>query len=756
MSHILTVDGYLDGSYKSSLSGYGTFDLYIDGVQVKNDSTGVEYDVDLDSTYEVKDIKASTGRRYTGVKNGAALKGTISGTLDITLEFKSNTYTVKYNGNGSTGGSTSNSSHTYGTSKKLTANGFTRTGYTFSGWNTKADGSGTEYSDQASVKNLTSTNGGSVTLYAQWAPALYHLTISQGSNTSITVNRTSSPIGSTVGAATGNLVNGAFLYYGDVLSISVSASAGYTLSASHSNGSTITVTESTTISATATANTYTVTYNANNGSGTMSNSTATYNSNFMTRKNAFTRTGYTFNGWNEKADGTGTKWTLTSPGVYEYGSYWKWTYTKNITLYAQWTANTYTIAYNANGGTGSTASSSHTYDVAKTLTANGFTRTGYTFAGWNTKADGSGTNYSNSQSVKNLTSTAGETVTLYAKWTANTYYLAFDYNYQQSFNSNEFANTGYIPNWNKTFSIEQKITVPSIGKRMLIIGNYDGTSTSANIEINAAGALRLYMSGAGIDKTSGTVTAGEVILVSFAWNGSSKEYTLSATGTKTNISFSGTGSGMTGSASNAFRIGTVDCRGSSGTFYPITVSHLRFYEQRAYGSAIGTLPSAARDGYTLNGWYTAASGGSAISSSTTMPAANTPYYAQWTKNTYTLTISKGNGVNVTVSRTSSPIGGASTGTLSSGATIYYNDVLKIECSTSNTDYGDPTLTVNSTKFTSGNSYTVTSNVTVAASATYTKTSLTMPTFRASSGHIRGFAYVWNGSKWVILSANIFN
>ena len=81
-----------------------------------------------------------------------------------------NTYTVKYNSNNGTGGSTASSSHTYGTAKELTANGFTRTNYNFNGWNTNADGTGTAYTDKQSVSNLTTANGGTVNLYAQWKP----------------------------------------------------------------------------------------------------------------------------------------------------------------------------------------------------------------------------------------------------------------------------------------------------------------------------------------------------------------------------------------------------------------------------------------------------------------------------------------------------------------------------------------------------------------------------------------------------------
>ena len=90
----------------------------------------------------------------------------------VYARFKANQYTVKFNANGGRG-SMSNQSHTYGVSKALTANAFTQTGYKFEGWNTKADGSGTSYADNASVINLSSTNGATVNLYAQWTINTY-------------------------------------------------------------------------------------------------------------------------------------------------------------------------------------------------------------------------------------------------------------------------------------------------------------------------------------------------------------------------------------------------------------------------------------------------------------------------------------------------------------------------------------------------------------------------------------------------------
>lgn len=93
-----------------------------------------------------------------------------SGSCSITLyaQWKANTYSIAFNGNGSTSGSMSKLSMAYGTAKNLTANAFVKSGYTFIGWNTKADGSGISYADKASVKNMTATNGTTVTLYAQW------------------------------------------------------------------------------------------------------------------------------------------------------------------------------------------------------------------------------------------------------------------------------------------------------------------------------------------------------------------------------------------------------------------------------------------------------------------------------------------------------------------------------------------------------------------------------------------------------------
>ncbi len=179
---------------------------------------------------------------------------------------------------------------------------------------------------------------------------------------------------------------------------------------------------SATTNVTVTAPEYNVTYNVNGGSGAPSSQIKIYGTALTLSSTKPTRKGYTFVNWNTKADGTGKSYAAGA------------SYTSNaaVTLYAQWKANTYTIAFNGNGSTsGSMSNLSMTYDVAKNLTANAYTKTGYTFNGWNTKADGSGTSYANKASVKNLTSTNGGTVTLYAIWqknAVNSYTLTYNAN----------------------------------------------------------------------------------------------------------------------------------------------------------------------------------------------------------------------------------------------------------------------------------------------------------------------------------------
>ena len=141
------------------------------------------------------------------------------------------------------------------------------------------------------------------------------------------------------------------------------------------------------------------------------------------------RPGYTFLGWKVKLDRdlsalslpeTDEKTTVDVEG----GARFEFTKCGNITFVAQWEENAYTVKFEKNGKDGedgkdvkgTMADQSFTYDVEKALTKNAYSRDGYTFNGWNTKKDGSGTAYTDEQVVKNLTTEANGVVTLYAQW----------------------------------------------------------------------------------------------------------------------------------------------------------------------------------------------------------------------------------------------------------------------------------------------------------------------------------------------------
>ena len=158
---------------------------------------------------------------------------------------------------------------------------------------------------------------------------------------------------------------------------------------------------------------YTLSYNANGGSGAPSSQTGTGvgSYTFTISSTKPTRTGYTFLGWSLSS-------TATSASYQPDGSI---TLTASDILYAVWKANTYTVSYNANGGSGAPSNQTKTYGVTLTLSNTKPTRTGYTFSAWNTAQNGSGTSYAPGGSY-----TANAAVTLYAQWTVNTYVVTFD------------------------------------------------------------------------------------------------------------------------------------------------------------------------------------------------------------------------------------------------------------------------------------------------------------------------------------------
>ena len=214
-----------------------------------------------------------------------------------------------------------------------------------------------------------------------------------------------------------------------------------------------------------TANAYQIQFDANSGTGTMSNQAMTYDTAANLTKNTFAKTGYTFAGWSTSADATSAQYA-DGASVNNLAT------NGNVTLYAVWAPDVYTgtdgkggLSFNANAPAGATISGSMssqtvTYDANVTLAKNAFSATGYTFTGWNSAADGSGTKYADAASFQYQI--AGD-LELFAQWTANKYTVHYDANggagsmsddsatfgQPYTFRENSFTRDGYeFVGWN--------------------------------------------------------------------------------------------------------------------------------------------------------------------------------------------------------------------------------------------------------------------------------------------------------------------
>ena len=358
-----------------------------------------------DGTYQLTDYYGGTilnyGDNNDNNSNGwASVTATNTGTLstgnkclftfnsaDKTINI-TRLYTIKYDGNGSTTGVPSDHDKKHGTNTTLSSSTPTRTGYTFAGWNTKADGSGTDY-----AKGATYSANADVTLYAKWTANVTTHTVTFGVH--------SSGHG-TLAAKAGNtsINSGAKVNQGSSITFTANPSTGYEVAGWYSNSGCTSAIAGASTSTTYTINSlaaaatvyvkfqgkkYIVTL-SNQGATTAGTASvqATYGS-AMPSATMPTKTGYTFGGYYISNNGGGTQY-YTANGA----SARIWNIAENTTLYAKWTANQYTITYkdqnNANfsGSHASEYPTKHTYGTATTLKT--ATKTGYTFDGWHTDA----------------------------------------------------------------------------------------------------------------------------------------------------------------------------------------------------------------------------------------------------------------------------------------------------------------------------------------------------------------------------------
>lgn len=318
-------------------------------------------------------------------------------------------YTISYNANGGSG-SPGSQTKTHGTDLKLSSTKPTRSGYTFVNWNTKSDGSGTNYASGA-----TYNTNANITLYAIWK------TNSSGGDT--TTKYTVSYNANGGSGVPGNQVK----THGSNLKLSSTkpTRSGYTFvnwntkgdgtGKSYVPGATYSTDANLTLYAIWKTNAsggpvtkkYTIKFDANGGTGTTKEVVCDYGSKCTLTGNAFTRDGYEFTGWNTKSDGNGVSYRDREV-VKDLSS----VDGAIVTLYAKWKANDidveeHVITFIHNDGTNRiTVLAVDDNDTIPFIIPD---RDGYTFAGWYTDVD-------LTKKYDFTTKVKGD-ITLYAKWT---------------------------------------------------------------------------------------------------------------------------------------------------------------------------------------------------------------------------------------------------------------------------------------------------------------------------------------------------
>jgi uncharacterized repeat protein (TIGR02543 family) len=426
----------------------------------------------------------NTNQAGTGVNHAAGAAFTPQGDVTLYARWVS-AFTVSFNSNGGTG-QVPAQSVAQGSSMVIpTATWLSNQGYSFTGWNTMADGIGERF-----TAGTVFTPTGNITLYATWVPALTF-------TVTFDVNGAA---GGTIPAQTGNLGSSIILPSGESLS-----NPGFTFSGWNTNaagtGENFIADASFSSPGDITlfarwVETFTVTFNANGGEGTVPVQQVGQGSGMiLPGGEGLSRFGYHFGGWNTSADGAGVNYAPSA----------LFTPNANTTLFARWNSvPTFTITFHANGGDG-TAPSPQTVESGSNMMlpgSGGLSMPGHVFGGWNTAANGTGTNF-----IAGTTFTPTGNVTLFARW-----------NSQVNFTVTFSANGGNgMPPAPQTVAAGSGITLPGGGGLSNLGFTFGGWNTAAagtGVNFNAgatftpAASVTLYARWNPAEDVGGNVPGG--------------------------------------------------------------------------------------------------------------------------------------------------------------------------------------------------------------------------------------------------------
>ncbi len=376
-------------------------------------------------------------------------------------------------------------------------------------------------------------------------------------------------------------------------------------------------------------NKYSISVNPNGGTYSSSTGTTTHSNIYYGATytiNNPTRVGYNFGGWTLGGVGSSISGTTFTMG------------SENASLTAKWSAKTYTVTLNNQSATvaGSTSVTATYASALPKITVP--TRTGYTFGGYYTSTGGTGTQYINASgaSVKNWDLDAN--TTLYAKWVADTYTVAYDYNYLPNNVFSTYYDTtlaNIVPNVSSISSRENysdsygtgfKITAKSTDKQY--VGSSDGFYFPKLKDLTVGDTWTL-MAEVKSDNSTNTVTfnnesanAHGSVKLSTSW----QRMTLSGKivrngGTVTFYSW-------INDLNNYKNLYVRNLQAQKGDLYTTSAS-------KSVYSQLGTLPTApSRSGFKFQGWYTSPIGGTKVSNVSTIPYNSSKVfnlYAQWTR-----------------------------------------------------------------------------------------------------------------------------
>ena len=315
------------------------------------------------------------------------------------------TYTVSYNANG---GYNAPSSQTkvHGVTLTLSSSVPYRFNYEFVGWSTNSNSSVASYYAGGSY-----TGNASVTLYAVWRykPATYTVTFDANGGTNAPSSQTKTyGVALTLTTAIPTRANYRFAGWSKDRN---ATSASYTAGGSYTDNADVTLYAVWRYD----PETYTVRYDANGGTGSPTSQTKTYGVPLTLSTVKPTRAGYEFLGWATSKGATASEY---APGE-------RYTDEASVTFYAVWryVPKTYTVSYDANGGSNAPGTQTKTENVALTLASTIPAREGYTFRGWATSPTATTADYQPGESY-----TANAAVTLYAVWEKESYTVSYDAN----------------------------------------------------------------------------------------------------------------------------------------------------------------------------------------------------------------------------------------------------------------------------------------------------------------------------------------